>query len=116
MGAHATEQWRDGVARQQACDAHEDHGLAVRADGTDRWLLRTFVHSLAGDPKSKLAHATAAKDNMVLVIGEITTQTQIDYETLDWPDKNQPTKRDEFDFKQNELEKIVIPIMMKAST
>jgi len=35
---------------------------------------------LAGDPKSKVACETATKDNMVMVAGEITTQTKIDYE------------------------------------
>merc|ERR1712203_771517 len=33
-----------------------------------------------GDPKSKVACETATKDNMVMVAGEITTQTKIDYE------------------------------------
>merc|ERR1712206_14342 len=35
---------------------------------------------LTGDPKSKVACETATKDNMVMVAGEITTQTKIDYE------------------------------------
>merc|ERR1711862_864321 len=35
---------------------------------------------LTGDPKSKVACKTATKDNMVMVAGEITTQTKIDYE------------------------------------
>merc|ERR1712061_764363 len=35
---------------------------------------------LTGDPKSKVACETATKDNMVVVAGEITTQTKIDYE------------------------------------
>ena len=37
---------------------------------------------LAGDPKSKVACETATKDNMVMVAGEITTQTAIDYEKV----------------------------------
>merc|ERR1712038_501111 len=37
---------------------------------------------LKGDPKSKVACETATKDNMVMVAGEITTQTKIDYETV----------------------------------
>merc|ERR1712019_51781 len=37
---------------------------------------------LTGDPKSKVACETAAKDNMVMVAGEITTQTPIDYEQV----------------------------------
>jgi len=37
---------------------------------------------LAGDPKSKVACETATKDNMVMVAGEITTQTKIDYEKV----------------------------------
>merc|ERR1711972_1187573 len=37
---------------------------------------------LTGDPKSKVACETATKDNMVMVAGEITTQTKIDYETV----------------------------------
>merc|ERR1719277_1284379 len=37
---------------------------------------------LTGDPKSKVACETATKDNMVIVAGEITTQTKIDYETV----------------------------------
>merc|ERR1711972_929789 len=37
---------------------------------------------LAGDPKSKVACETATKDNMVMVAGEITTQTKIDYEQV----------------------------------
>merc|ERR1712228_788730 len=35
---------------------------------------------LTDDPKSKVACETATKDNMVMVAGEITTQTKIDYE------------------------------------
>merc|ERR1712003_196325 len=34
------------------------------------------------DPKSKVACETATKDNMVMVAGEITTQTKIDYEKV----------------------------------
>merc|ERR1711865_1313230 len=34
---------------------------------------------LKGDPKSKVACETATKDNMVMVAGEITTGTKIDY-------------------------------------
>ena len=34
---------------------------------------------LAEDPKSKVACETATKDNMVAVMGEITTQAKIDY-------------------------------------
>merc|ERR1712187_596422 len=37
---------------------------------------------LKGDPKSKVACETATKDNMVMVAGEITTQTKIDYEKV----------------------------------
>jgi len=37
---------------------------------------------LTGDPKSKVACETATKDNMVMVAGEITTQTKIDYEKV----------------------------------
>merc|ERR1712012_668834 len=37
---------------------------------------------LAGDAKSKVACETATKDNMVMVAGEITTQTKIDYEKI----------------------------------
>merc|ERR1719405_450813 len=37
---------------------------------------------LGGDPKSKVACETAAKDNMVMVAGEITTQTAIDYDKV----------------------------------
>merc|ERR1711913_209312 len=37
---------------------------------------------LGGDPKSKVACETATKDNMVMVAGEITTQTKIDYEKV----------------------------------
>jgi len=37
---------------------------------------------LAGDVKSKVACETATKDNMVMVAGEITTQTKIDYEKV----------------------------------
>merc|ERR1712019_206547 len=37
---------------------------------------------LTGDPKSKVACETATKDNMVMVAGEITTQTKIDYEQV----------------------------------
>merc|ERR1711972_796382 len=37
---------------------------------------------LAEDPKSKVACETATKDNMVMVAGEITTQTKIDYEKV----------------------------------
>merc|ERR1712226_1715370 len=37
---------------------------------------------LVGDPKSKVARETATKDNMVMVAGEITTQTKIDYEKV----------------------------------
>merc|ERR1711972_399303 len=37
---------------------------------------------LATDPKSKVACETATKDNMVMVAGEITTQTKIDYEKV----------------------------------
>ena len=38
---------------------------------------------LAEDPKSKVACETATKDNMVAVMGEITTQAKIDYEKVD---------------------------------
>merc|ERR1711988_1547778 len=37
---------------------------------------------LASDPKSKVACETATKDNMVAVMGEITTQAKIDYEKV----------------------------------
>merc|ERR1711939_1278523 len=37
---------------------------------------------LTTDPKSKVACETATKDNMVMVAGEITTQTKIDYEKV----------------------------------
>merc|ERR1712063_115394 len=37
---------------------------------------------LTGDPKSKVACETATKDNMIMVAGEITTQTKIDYEKI----------------------------------
>merc|ERR1712086_553917 len=37
---------------------------------------------LHGDPKSKVACETATKDNMIMVAGEITTQTKIDYEKI----------------------------------
>merc|ERR1719517_262355 len=37
---------------------------------------------LTGDPQSKVACETATKDNMVMVAGEITTQTPIDYEKV----------------------------------
>merc|ERR1712213_62283 len=37
---------------------------------------------LSEDPKSKVACETATKDNMVMVAGEITTQTKIDYEKV----------------------------------
>merc|ERR1719213_118481 len=37
---------------------------------------------LATDPKAKVACETATKDNMVMVAGEITTQTKIDYEKV----------------------------------
>jgi S-adenosylmethionine synthetase len=37
---------------------------------------------LAEDPKSKVACETATKDNMVAVMGEITTQAKIDYEKV----------------------------------
>merc|ERR1712170_54070 len=37
---------------------------------------------LAEDPKSKVACGTATKDNMVMVMGEITTQAKIDYEKV----------------------------------
>merc|ERR1712130_893177 len=37
---------------------------------------------LTADPKSKVACETATKDNMVMIAGEITTQTKIDYEKV----------------------------------
>jgi S-adenosylmethionine synthetase len=37
---------------------------------------------LTEDPKSKVACETATKDNMVAVMGEITTQAKIDYEKI----------------------------------
>merc|ERR1712151_444842 len=37
---------------------------------------------LATDPKSKVACETATKDNMIMVAGEITTQTKIDYDKV----------------------------------
>merc|ERR1711918_71318 len=37
---------------------------------------------LSEDPKSKVACETATKDNMVAVMGEITTQAKIDYEKV----------------------------------
>merc|ERR1712183_804706 len=37
---------------------------------------------LTEDPKSKVACETATKDNMVAVLGEITTQAKIDYEKV----------------------------------
>merc|ERR1712028_89711 len=37
---------------------------------------------LREDPKSKVACETACKDNMVMVLGEITTQAKIDYEKI----------------------------------
>lgn len=37
---------------------------------------------LAADPKSKVACETATKDNMVMVLGEITTEAKLDYEKI----------------------------------
>jgi len=37
---------------------------------------------LSEDPKSKVACETATKDNMVMVAGEITTQSKLDYEKV----------------------------------
>merc|ERR1712046_322860 len=37
---------------------------------------------LKDDPKCKVACETVTKDNMVGVLGEITTQAKIDYETV----------------------------------
>merc|ERR1711908_105789 len=37
---------------------------------------------LTSDPKSKVACEMATKDNMVMVAGEITTQTKVDYEKV----------------------------------
>merc|ERR1712232_590011 len=37
---------------------------------------------LVGDPKCKVACETATKDNMVMIAGEITTATKIDYEKV----------------------------------
>merc|ERR1719361_424077 len=37
---------------------------------------------LKGDPKCKVACETATKDNMVMIAGEITTQTKINYEEV----------------------------------
>merc|ERR1711912_75708 len=37
---------------------------------------------LKEDPKSKVACETATKDNMVAVMGEITTQAKIDYDKI----------------------------------
>merc|ERR1712023_325164 len=37
---------------------------------------------LKGDPKCKVACETATKDNMVMVFGEITTSTKLDYESI----------------------------------
>mmetsp|Transcript_10845 Transcript_10845/g.14144 ORF Transcript_10845/g.14144 Transcript_10845/m.14144 type:complete len:469 (-) Transcript_10845:885-2291(-) len=37
---------------------------------------------LATDPMSKVACETAVKDNMVMVLGEITTQAKLDYEKI----------------------------------
>merc|ERR1712139_162717 len=37
---------------------------------------------LTEDPKSKVACESATKDNMVAVMGEITTQAKIDYEKV----------------------------------
>merc|ERR1711865_284738 len=37
---------------------------------------------LTGDPKSKVACETATKDNMIMVAGEITTGTKIDYDKV----------------------------------
>merc|ERR1712060_253006 len=37
---------------------------------------------LTADPKSKVACETATKDNMVAVMGEITTQAKLDYEKI----------------------------------
>jgi len=37
---------------------------------------------LVGDPKCKVACETATKDNMVMVAGEITTETKLDYEKI----------------------------------
>jgi S-adenosylmethionine synthetase len=37
---------------------------------------------LAVDPKSKVACETATKDNMVMVLGEITTEAKLDYEEI----------------------------------
>ena len=37
---------------------------------------------LKEDPKSKVACETAVKDNMVMVLGEITTQAKLDYDKI----------------------------------
>jgi len=37
---------------------------------------------LAQDPKSKVACETATKDNMVMILGEITTEAKLDYEQI----------------------------------
>merc|ERR1711981_1027308 len=37
---------------------------------------------LSGDPRSKVACESASKDNMVMVFGEITTQSKLDYDKV----------------------------------
>ena len=37
---------------------------------------------LKEDPRSKVACESASKDNMVMVFGEITTQSKLDYDTV----------------------------------
>jgi len=37
---------------------------------------------LTGDPKCKVACESASKDNMVMVFGEITTSTKLDYDKI----------------------------------
>ena len=46
------------------------------------WLTKKLDACLAEDPLSKVACETATKTGMIMVLGEITTKAQLDYQKI----------------------------------
>merc|ERR1712137_1034471 len=75
MGAKATAERTFLFSSESVNEGHPDKLCDQVSDAVLDACLRE-------DPKSKVACETAAKDNMVMVAGEITTQAKMDYERL----------------------------------
>mmetsp|Transcript_2952 Transcript_2952/g.3477 ORF Transcript_2952/g.3477 Transcript_2952/m.3477 type:complete len:485 (+) Transcript_2952:28-1482(+) len=96
MSKRSADEATNGVAKKQKVDDEEKGPFEVRTflfssesvnEGHPDKLCDQVSDSvldacLAEDPNSKVACETATKDNMVMILGEITTEAKLDYEAI----------------------------------